>query len=183
MCRRLSGEERDRLGRGDKADSSCHKHSASKASVTALSTRPWLPLPYLALLLLTLTRASLQGRVHARNIEPSSLASRELVVLPQLLTNDHQERVVNRLGEVLNAGAGWSGSISRGADRDDGDRSTDTLRQKGNFVFSGVDRIEQERKPAAEDLIGGLLRKKLLNDSDRTLRVDLSNSASKHLRF
>ena len=105
------------------------------------------------------------------------------MVLPQLLTNDHQERVVNRLGEVLNAGAGWSGSISRGADRDDGDRSTDTLRQKGNFVFGGVDRIEQQRIPAAEDLIGGLLRKKLLNDSDRTLRVDLSNSASKHLRF
>jgi hypothetical protein len=58
-----------------------------------------------------------------------------------------------------------------------------TLSQKGNLMLSGINRIEDERIAAAEDLIGGLLREESLNDAYRTLRVDLSNSGRKYLGF
>jgi hypothetical protein len=90
MKRRFAGEKFDRLRCGDKPYCAGHKHSASEPRVATFCPRSWLGLIRSALRIFGITRASLKWRVHAWNIEPSSLAPWKVMLLSKLFSNDLQ---------------------------------------------------------------------------------------------
>jgi hypothetical protein len=113
----------------------------------------------------------------------SALALRKVVLLSQLLTNDLQERVVNRSRQVNNAGVLGARSVTTSPDGDDTDLALDALTDQNGFVFISVDSVEHDIKASCQDLIGCLSGEELLNHSHRAVGVYLSDSLGKERCF